>query len=68
MTFPIFEVRDVTYRYHEATALDGLNLTIMPGERIALLGANGSASRPCSVFLTAFVSRRREPSPSRGSP
>ena len=42
VTVPIFELRDVTYRYHEVTALDGLNLTIMPGERIALLGANGS--------------------------
>ncbi len=42
MTVPIFELRDVTYRYHEVTALDGLNLTIMPGERVALLGANGS--------------------------
>lgn len=42
MTVPIFEVRDVTYRYHEVTALDGLNLTIMSGERVALLGANGS--------------------------
>jgi cobalt/nickel transport system ATP-binding protein len=41
-TTPIFEVRDVTYRYHEVTALDGLNLTIMPGQRIAVLGANGS--------------------------
>ncbi len=42
MTVPIFELRDVTYRYHEVTALDGLNLTIMPGQRVALLGANGS--------------------------
>lgn len=42
MTVPIFEVRDVTYRYQEVTALDGLNLTIMAGQRIALLGANGS--------------------------
>ena len=42
VTVPIFELRDVTYRYHEVTALDGLNLTIMPGERVALLGANGS--------------------------
>ena len=42
MTVPIFEVRDVTYRYHEATALDGLNLTVLRGQRIVLLGANGS--------------------------
>ena len=42
VTVPVFDLRDVTYRYHEVTALDGLNLTIMPGQRIALLGANGS--------------------------
>lgn len=42
MSVPIFELHDVTYRYHEVTALDGLNLTIAAGERVALLGANGS--------------------------
>ena len=42
MTVPIFELRDVTYRYEEIDALSNLNLTILAGRRIALLGANGS--------------------------
>ena len=42
MTVPIFEVRDVTYRYREVTALDGLDLTVLAGQRVVLLGANGS--------------------------
>jgi cobalt/nickel transport system ATP-binding protein len=39
---PVFDVREVTFRYREVTALDNLSLTILPGKRIALLGANGS--------------------------
>jgi cobalt/nickel transport system ATP-binding protein len=39
---PVFDLRDVTYRYHDVTALDGLNLSVAAGQRIALLGANGS--------------------------
>jgi len=38
---PVFELCDVTYRYHRVTALDGLNLTVNPGRRVVLLGANG---------------------------
>ncbi len=38
----VFEVREVTYRYRQVTALDNLSLSIPPGKRIALLGANGS--------------------------
>ncbi|TAM81002.1 MAG: ABC transporter ATP-binding protein [Acidobacteria bacterium] len=39
---PVYEICDVTYRYHEVTALDRLNLTVNAGRRVALLGANGS--------------------------
>lgn len=38
----VFELRDVTYRYHQVKALDCLCLAIEPGSRVALLGANGS--------------------------
>jgi cobalt/nickel transport system ATP-binding protein len=42
MPVPVFEVREVTFRYHQVTALDNLSLAIPPGKRVALLGANGS--------------------------
>lgn len=38
----VFELSAMTYRYPEATALDGVTLAIPGKERIALLGANGS--------------------------
>jgi cobalt/nickel transport system ATP-binding protein len=42
MPVPVFDVREVTFRYHQVTALDNLSLAIPPGKRVALLGANGS--------------------------
>ncbi len=44
----IFEARDVTFRYNELLALDGLSLSIKKNQRIAILGANGSGK---STFL-----------------
>jgi len=48
VTDVVFDVQNVTYGYTEVTALDGLTLAIKRGQRIALLGANGSGK---STFL-----------------
>jgi cobalt/nickel transport system ATP-binding protein len=37
-----FDVRDVSYRYHQVPALSNLSMQVARGERVALLGANGS--------------------------
>ena len=55
MTSPVFEVREVTYKYQEVTALDGLNLTVMPGERTVLLGANGSGKSTLLTMLDGLI-------------
>lgn len=41
-SIPAFELENVTFRYPESTALDGVSLTISTGECVAVLGANGS--------------------------
>ncbi len=48
MTDALFEVRAVRYAYDSLPALNGLDLTIRRGSRVALLGANGSGK---STFL-----------------
>jgi cobalt/nickel transport system ATP-binding protein len=37
-----FEVRDVTFRYDNVTALNHLSMSVRHGERVVLVGANGS--------------------------
>jgi len=38
---PVFLLRDVGVRYGRVQALQGVNLSVAPGERVALIGANG---------------------------
>jgi len=42
MTELAFDVRNVSYRYHQMAALNSLSIQVKRGERVALLGANGS--------------------------
>jgi energy-coupling factor transport system ATP-binding protein len=41
-SIPIIQVSDLSYAYGDIPALDSINLTIQPGEFIALVGENGS--------------------------
>jgi cobalt/nickel transport system ATP-binding protein len=50
----IYEARQVTYRYAEATALDGVTFGIERQQRIAVLGANGSGKSTLLRLLDAL--------------
>jgi energy-coupling factor transport system ATP-binding protein len=39
---PLIELRDVEFGYTERSVLHGVNLAVYPGDRIALLGPNGT--------------------------
>ncbi len=53
---PIIEVKDVSYSYFQGTdALKNINLTIMEGELVAILGRNGSGKTTLVRHLIGLI-------------
>jgi len=51
---PLFELRDVSFRYEEIVAIDACSLVLERGTRVALLGANGSGKSTLLLLLDAL--------------
>lgn len=49
-----YQLRDVCFRYGAVTALENFCFSVKPGERIALLGANGSGKSTALRLLAAL--------------
>lgn len=54
---PLVQVRDLQVEYHpgDGLVLDGVNLDLLPGEMVALLGSSGSGKSTLMKTLTGFA-------------
>jgi cobalt/nickel transport system ATP-binding protein len=56
MTAPAVRLRGVTYRYPDGRrALDGVDLEVAPGERVAVLGPNGAGKTTLVLHLNGIL-------------
>lgn len=51
----MLELRNLTKRYNRVTAVDGINLTVKPGEVYGYLGPNGSGKTTTVRMLTGLI-------------
>lgn len=59
MSDPVLQVQDVAVRFGEVTALDGVSLTIAPGECIGLVGHNGAGKSTLISVLNGGLTPQR---------
>ncbi len=54
---PVIELKEVAYRYHRhgPTALNGVSLSVQPGELVALVGTNGAGKSTLLKVMAGLV-------------